>query len=347
MADKPDASAPEVVVHDEPAFHVKPAEVKPTAEVAPVAPPSAKPPAAAPPSAVTAGVSAIHVGALDAAENEIVAIYSKVSNQYAVYLALDRKTTTTRVVVQYADDTQLAAQQRKRMAPLNAKRSEITGLLSNWSDSRLETFQEKARSYQGELAAALILCLEDDPDGALASLNEIANDIIEDRTSWGRFEYLLAASAAAMVSILLLQWIKSVALSADTGTLWLAGRAGAVGAFFSVAIALRNRSVLPNSHRKDNIADAVLRIVIGVIAAGVLILILRAAIMPGFKIGDAVLSGSAISWPAVLVVGFLAGFLERLVPDLLTKAEGDRAGAGGTAGAGAAKGSAAGRGAPA
>ena len=95
------------------------------------------------PPAIATQVSDIHAGAQDAAENDILAIYSKVSKHYAVYLARDRNTKKTRVVIQYADDTEVAAQQRKKMAPLNAKRSEITGLLSNWSDSHFETFRRR------------------------------------------------------------------------------------------------------------------------------------------------------------------------------------------------------------
>jgi hypothetical protein len=270
--------------------------------------------------AATLSVSDIHVGARDAAENEVVTIYSKVPSKYAVYRASDRATSKTRVVIQFADDSEVAAQQRQKIAPLNAKRSEIAGLLSNWSDSHFDTFRDKARSYEARVAAALVYCLEGDPDGALASLNDVSKDILDERTSWGRFEYLQAAAATAIVSILLLGWIKSALQIASAGSLWLAARAGAVGAFFSVAIALRNRTVLPNTRRKDNITDATLRIVIGVIAASVLTLVLQADIIPSFKVGGATLSGVGIAWQAVLVIGFLAGFSERLVPDLLAKA---------------------------
>jgi hypothetical protein len=78
-----------------------------------------------------------------------------------------------------------------------------------------------------------------------------------------------------------------------------------------------NRTVLTNLHRRDNLADAALRILIGIVAAGVLVLMLGSKLLPSFKIGDAGISGTDISWQTVLVVGFVAGFLERLVPDLL------------------------------
>ena len=56
--------------------------------------------------------------------------------------------------------------------------------------------------------------------------------------------------------------------------IWLAARAGAVGAFFSIALAISNRTVLTNMYRRDNIADASLRITIGIISAAVLVLLL-------------------------------------------------------------------------
>jgi len=58
---------------------------------------------------------------------------------------------------------------------------------------------------------------------------------------------------------------------------------------------------------------------IGVISAGVLLLLLNCGILPKLQIGEANLSGPTATWQMVLVVGFLAGFLERLVPDLLEK----------------------------
>ena len=104
-----------------------------------------------------------------------------------------------------------------------------------------------------------------------------------------------------------------------SGNILLAARAGTVGAFFSIALAIRNRTVLTNLYRRDNFADATLRIVIGMIAAGVFILLLGSKLVPNFKIGDANISGTDITWQTVLVIGFVAGFLERLVPDLLEK----------------------------
>ncbi len=65
--------------------------------------------------------------------------------------------------------------------------------------------------------------------------------------------------------------------------------------------------------------DGTLRLLIGVISAGVLLLLMACGILPSLKIGDANFSGSALTWQMVLVLGFVGGFLERLVPDLLEK----------------------------
>jgi len=74
------------------------------------------------------------------------------------------------------------------------------------------------------------------------------------------------------------------------------------------------------TRHRDNLADAALRILIGIVAAGVLVLMLSSRILPSFTIGNAGISGTDISWQTVLVIGFVAGFLERLVPDLLEQA---------------------------
>jgi uncharacterized protein YukE len=271
------------------------------------------------------GVEDIQLGKKDPTQMEIRQIYSKAPPRYAVYR------TDERVAVQFADDAKLAATQRKNMASLNSLRSQINGLISDWSRSSRRRYRDKAEKYERRVAAALILCLEDDGETALAALNEVKSDVTAERTSRGRFEYLIAASLVSGAAVALFLLIHALLISSASfldperaghlGHLMLAAEAGTLGAFFSIALAIRNRTVLTNLHRWDNISDAVLRIVIGVIAATILVSMLGADILSDFKIGAAQISGHKVQWETLLVVGFTAGFLERLVPDLLQKAE--------------------------
>ena len=49
------------------------------------------------------------------------------------------------------------------------------------------------------------------------------------------------------------------------------------------------------------------------------ILILGTGVLEQLKVGELSFAPGAIAWQLALLVGFAAGFLERLVPDLLEK----------------------------
>lgn len=72
--------------------------------------------------------------------------------------------------------------------------------------------------------------------------------------------------------------------------------------------------------KQSNKVDAVLRMSIGVIAAVVLYALFQSGLVPKITIGDATdINKKNVSPIVVLLIGFAAGFLERLVPDLFEK----------------------------
>jgi hypothetical protein len=260
-------------------------------------------------------VDDVRVGARDLTDTPIDEIYTKVRSRYAVYR------TSRRVSIQYSDSDSEASEQRKSIAPLNRLRTEIGGLIDGWRSSRVQAFRDKTQRYDGQVAAALILCLEGDGPTALLSLASTKDSVVAERTSWGRFEYMISAFTALVLAVLIFTLVQHYVFhfAITSENIWLAARAGAVGAFFSIALAISDRTVLTNLHRRDNIADSSLRITIGIVAAAVLILLLGSNMLSTITIAGTQLSGSALTWPKVLAIGFVAGFLERLVPDLLSK----------------------------
>lgn len=261
-------------------------------------------------------------GAKDMTDAEILTIYAKVSGKYAVYLTDDR------VMVQYADDDALGVEQRTNIRPLSALRTEIDALKDGWDDGGFG-FARARRNARAEglnhlTADALIRALQGDPTGAIVAITAVRDDLLAERTSIGRLEYLLAAAVAGFVAIILLALLSIMPFGGTTDYMnknatLMAISLGILGSLFSISLGIRSRSVGSDLHMRDNLVDSVLRIVIGAVSAFILFALLKGGaislsiggtpLVPDFKTEE----GIAIA----VIVAFLAGFSEMLVGDFL------------------------------
>jgi len=236
----------------------------------------------------------------------ITKVYIKQSKEYAIYKC------NGEIMVAYADDPCKARQQRKLILPLARDRFELNYFLKglNCRDA-----------CERQLANGLQLALEGDVEGAKRTIAEAKTLVVAKRGARGRFQYLYCSCGAAVILMLsLLLAHRYVPFHQIPIDLWLAAEAGLVGAVFSIALAIKSRTVALDTEPLANATDGVLRLSIGVICAGVLVLLVNCNLLPRLTIGDMNFSDHAPAPQIVLIIGFLAGFLERLVPDLLEKA---------------------------
>jgi hypothetical protein len=246
----------------------------------------------------------VQVGRKDGRGLPITQIYAFQSDEYAIYQAGE-------VMVHFADDPAKEQAQRKSILPLSSARAEVNALVQGLAYREI---------CDRQIAYALQLALDGDMDGAKATVAAAKTFVLGRRAARGRFQYLKWSFGTAVVLIgLLFVASRLYPFQEASSDLWLAAKAGLIGAAFSIALAIRGRTVALDTELLDNITDGTLRLLIGVISAGVLLLLFASGIVPNLKIGNADFSGSTLTWQAVLVIGFVGGFMERLVPDLLEK----------------------------
>lgn len=251
----------------------------------------------------------------DAMGVEIIDLYARKPPVYGVYRI------ARGVMVHFADENDLANTQRAELARLNPLRGQINGLVDGWRTSTGDNNPRRARAerYDRRVADALIVAFEGDIDTAQQLLTEIRQDILGERTGAGRVEYLAAALGTGLAVVLFI--LLATLIGDYHGTslaLWRSAAAGTGGAFFSIALAIRSRTVLPDLQRWSNLIDAALRMLIGAISGPVLLGLILSGLVT-LTLGNAHF-GPNLLWINVLIAGFVAGFSERFVPDILEKA---------------------------
>lgn len=257
----------------------------------------------------------------DPGGNLVICIYIRKPPDYAVYR------TPLRVMVQFADDRKVAEIQRSALAALNPLRGQISGLIDGWHSSKRPNVQSRAMRYDRRVADAIVAGLEGSIADALALLKEIRDDIVAERKSIAQTDYLLWAASAAILFILVVAVLSAPDIHLfrnapkNARLIWTAAAGGSIGAFFSVATALRGRSILIDLQQRDNRRDALLRMAVGTIGAAILACLLMTGLVTLGSIGGKDLASNGNDAVLIaLVIGFLAGFSERAVPDILGKA---------------------------
>lgn len=260
-------------------------------------------------------IEEIRADGSDPSGNKIVCVYAKKPPEYLVYR------DPARVMVHFADNVRMARRQRLTIAALSPLRGQISGLIDGWHNSKNPTQRARAARYDRRVADALIMGLEGGVSDALALLTEIRSDIVAERRSMAQTDYLLIAAIAGIaflvVILLLSRLLKLDADPASLAAIWTGAAGGVLGAFFSIAIGLRSRSILIDLQKWDNRRDAILRIAVGTIGGAILICLFLTGLFTLSGINFNATDNSVLI--TALVLGFLAGFSERAVPDLLTR----------------------------
>jgi hypothetical protein len=253
------------------------------------------------PASKAVKVADIQCGKPDARGAEVKAIYAMKDEVYAIYRA-------EKIMVHFADAREVADEQRRAIAHLAALRARL----------ELLTSQLKCAEYYNlQMASAFQLALDGEKDCALAVMTQAVGNAQKERESRGRVQYLLWGFVSGFVFFWIFaggHWLTAAGMS---GNLWLAAIGGTVGALFSLSMSIRSRTVALDVDRWTNVTDGILRVVIGVIAGAALTLLLATGILPELKVQEVAITGPQASWEAIVLVGFIAGFLERLLPDLL------------------------------
>jgi hypothetical protein len=265
----------------------------------------------------------------DKLHNEILKLIW-VGQEYAVYRSSEG------VYVHFSDCPETEREQRKRFTEVCPELCELRYLTAQMSHSWWRTLalramprlsflqprEERGRAlYEHNMAQALMLLMEGNTEGAKVISRNALSMAVRRVSNDNRIRYvracLITGAIWVLIATALFNWPLFAFADSDIPR-WnayvIASMFGAAGSVFSIATRLQNFELKPCNDSRMNVWMSMVRVGMGIVAAIVLLLfakmMLHDMVFPKAVGGRIPLEGAAI-------LGFLGGFAERLVPNLL------------------------------
>ena len=203
--------------------------------------------------------------------------------------------------------------------------------------SRIHALQHgrlaRRESVNREIARAVALALEGHQDEAKAILAHLKARLVNMRNIEGRASYL----GACMSAMLFFLAVLVVAVQVDPANRFVGvfgndlmllkvATCGALGAFLSVCLRIKQLEIDPETPRKVNRVSGITRLVIG-IAAGIVVYLAIGSGLVLSALGQGGQEAKEAATAGVLLLAVVAGFSEGFVPNILLKVGGEGNGA--------------------
>src|SRR6516225_773810 len=238
-----------------------------------------------------------------------------VGSNYAIYR------TKKGVYVHFSDDEEQAEEQRQRFIKVCPEICELRyltpqirsagPLISRWKNS------DGSSLYDHNIAQAIMLVMERDVETGRKIAQQALKMAVDRVTNDNTIRYVrtsiiawLSIIGLGAVALLVVQFVWPT--SPEPLHYLVAGIAGATGAMLSIATRLQSFRLKPCNQSDMNKWMSVIRIGTGIIAGLVLLLLAQAILSELIK----KLFDSPASLETAAALGFVAGFAERLVPNV-------------------------------
>jgi hypothetical protein len=250
-------------------------------------------------------LSELRKGAADKLGNKVLEIYLALPN-FKIYR------TEQGVFIHFSDNSEILTEQLGRYLKPQKVLSEIRGLLKKADNSKFVLRKDADKQfYEIAIARAIAASVLGYPDDASDAMRSTHESLLSLQQSAARLQYLLSCLCTFIVISVIFGLIT---MSGRVGTIYpLSIVAGSAGAFLSITLNVSDMNINPLEPMTLHNVMGFLRIIFGSMAGYVLVVAVQAKIFGSFFAHD----NGIIPTETIIFLSILAGFAERLVPNLL------------------------------